>query len=306
VAPAPPILIVAIAASELSSPRTAAILKTAHEVLGRDMTVQVEVFQPDGTRGQAVNDHPTSAYAWLSWDYPEHRVAHLRCYVPEDQRWIQRDVTFAEGDPDSERGRTVGFVIASIFVEVRSPQPQPAERVPAIPQSFKPSSGRRTLIAAAASLAAPGDATSFGAWVGAERALSRIFWLGLAGDARLGAVNQAQASTRFLSIGALATVRLFPQRGPGWWGGQAFVGAEQLTFIHLSEDDPAPVTETAWVPKVEMLVHGNFDLSGSSFLFVDMGANYRFGSTDVYVHQLVKAHIPAWVGIGRVGVGTRF
>jgi hypothetical protein len=302
----PPVVVIALAANELSSPRAAAILKSAHEVLGANVTVRVEMLGSNGNSRGAVDEHPTSAYAWLAWDARDPRVAHLRCYIPDDNRWVQRDVSFTDQDPENERGRTLGFVIGSIFVEAREPQPQPDERVPQLPHNQWQMESRRFLIAAAASIAAPGDATSLGAWIGGQRALSKIFWLGVAGEGRIGTVNRAQSSTRFFSFGALATVRLIPQMGRGWWGLQSFLGAENLTFVHLSEDDAFAVTHSAWVPKLELLAHGNLDLSSSSMLFVDLGTNYRFGATDVYVHQSLKAHIPAFIGIGRIGVGTRF
>ncbi len=303
----PPIVVIALAANELSSPRAAAMLKSAHEVLGPNVTVRVEMLGSNGNSRSVVDEHPTSAYAWLAWDTRDPRVAHLRCYIPDDDRWVQRDVSFTDQDPENERGRTLGFVIGSIFVEAREPQqPQPTEPVPELPQNHWQLEPKRFVIAAAASIAAPGDATSLGAWIGAQRALSKIFWMGVAGEGRIGTVNQAQASTRFFSFGALATVRLVPQLGRGWWGLQTFLGAEHLTFIHLSEDDAFAVTQSAWVPKLELMARGNLDLSSSSMLFVDLGTNYRFGATDVYVHQSLKAHIPAFIGIGRIGVGTRF
>ena len=302
----PPVVVIALAANELTSPRTSAILKSAQEVLGQDVAVRVEVVGTDGDRAISVDEHPTSAYAWLAWDSRDSRVAHLRCYVPDDKRWVQRDVTFAEQDPENERGRTLGFVIGSIFVEAREPQTRSPVPVPQLPKDQSPIGPKRFTISAAASVAAPGDVTSLGAWIGAQRRLSSIFWVGLAGEGRIGTVSEAQAGTRFFSAGAFSTVRLLPQSGHGWWGLQTFMGTEHVTFVHLSEDDPSPATHSAWVPKLELLAHGELDLSAASILFVDIGTNYRFGSTDVFVHQSLKAHIPAFIGIGRVGVGTRF
>ncbi len=299
----PTIVVIALAANELSSPRTTAILNSAQEVLGRNVTVRVEVIDDGGT---SVEAHPTSAYAWLTWDIPDANIAHLHCYVPDDKRWVQRDVVFSEQDPQNERGRTLGFVIGSIFVEAREPQPQSTFPVPQLPKEKGPLEPKRFVIAAAASIAAPGDATSLGAWIGVERGLSRIFWLGVAGEGRIGTVPRAQAGTRFFSLGALSTLRLLPQKGPGWWGLQALLGAERVTFVHQSEDDPSEVVQSAWVPKLELLAHANLDLSATSMLFMDVGTNYRFGSADVYTHQSLKAHIPAFIGIGRIGVGTRF
>ena len=79
-----------------------------------------------------------------------------------------------------------------------------------------------------------------------------------------------------------------------------------MAFTHKSDDDPFAVTESAWVPRLDVLLHGNLDLEGSSLLFFDVGANYRFGTTDVYVRESLRAHIPSFVGIARMGVGARF
>ncbi len=303
----PPIVVIALAATELSAPRTAAILKSAHEVLGRNVTVRVEVFDESNNSENSAAQRPTFAYAWLAWDMRDPRVAHLRCFVPESKRWVKRDVTFTDQDPQTERGRTIGFVIASIFVEAGEPQSQPVVRVPQVPKNQWQSEPKGFLVAAAASIVAPGDATSLGAWIGAQRTLSRIFWLGLAGEGRIGAVTPAQASTRFFSLGALSTIRFYPRAGRAWWGLQSLLGVERLSFVHLSADDVnGAVTQSAWVPKLEILAHGNLDLTTTSMVFVDLGTNYRFGSTDVYVHHSLRAHIPAFVGVGRIGVGTRF
>jgi hypothetical protein len=285
------------------------MIKSAREVLGPNVTVRVEMLGGSAGSRNVADERPTSAYAWLAWDVRDPRVAHLRCYVPDDNRWVQRDVSFTDQDPENERGRTLGFVIGSIFVEVREvrePRSPPQQRVPQLPQNQWQLEPKRFLIAAAASIAAPRDATSLGAWIGAERALSKIFWIGVAGEGRIGAVERAQASTRFFSFGAVTTIRLIPQIGRGWWGLQSLLGAEYLAFVHLSEDDAFAVTHSAWVPKLEVLAHGSLDLSSSSMLFLDLGTNYRFGVTDIYVHQSLKAHIPAFIGIGRIGVGTRF
>jgi hypothetical protein len=79
-----------------------------------------------------------------------------------------------------------------------------------------------------------------------------------------------------------------------------------MTFTHKSDDDPSAVSESAWVPRLDFLLHGSLELEGSSVLFFDVGTNYRFGSTDVYVRESRQAHIPNFVGIGRIGVGARF
>ncbi len=98
-------------------------LKSAHEVLGPNVTVRVEMLGGSGNSRVIADEHPTSAYAWVAWDVTDPRVAHLRCYIPDDNRWVQRDVSFTDLDPENERGRTLGFVIGSIFVAASAPQP---------------------------------------------------------------------------------------------------------------------------------------------------------------------------------------
>ncbi len=311
--PSPSVLVIALATNELSSPRTVALLNTAHQVLGEQVSVRVEVVS-DSNAETLLNSRPTSAYAWLSWDNLDVHVAHLRCFIPTGNRWVQRDVTFAPQDPDVESGRTLGFVIASIYVEGTEPQRKPSAPVPIKTSESKPpsitgsstSNGSRFVLGGAASLAAPHDMTSMGAWFGIQLALPHTFWLGVAGDFRFGAVEEAQASVRFIAGGLLGTYRVWPRTGRIWFGPQGFFGAEQVAFTHKSDDDPSPVHKSAWIPRLDLLALGNWELSGSSLFFVGFGANYRFGEADVDVRGTTRAHLPLWAAIGRLGIGTRF
>ena len=302
--PAPHLVVIALAANELSSPRTSAILDSAQQVLGPTVTVRVELI--GDTRHPAADAKPSGAYARLAWDERDPRVAHLRCFIPESDRWVQRDVTFEDQDPERERGRTLGFVIGSIFIEARESKAETGERVPPLPQKNAQAKPKRLQLAAAASIAGPGDVTSIGAWLGAERVVSEYVSLGLGGEVRIGTVDDAQAGTRYYALGGTATLRLLPRIGPAWMGVRTLFGAEYFTITHRSEDDPAPVRHSAVIPRLDLLLHGSLELEGSSVLFFDVGTNYRFGSAQVYVHERAAAHIPAFVGIGRIGIGTRF
>jgi len=302
--PNPHIVVIALAANELSSPHTASMLKSAREILGPTTAVRVEVVD-ENARGQgSPKAPPNSDYAWLAWDRYDSRVAHLRCYMSQSNRWVQRDVSFEPQDPESERGRTLGFLIASTFVEGREPQ-----LVPSVPAPTRPSvtvKKKRFLITAAAAVAGPGDVTSLGAWASTQRYVSHRFALGLAGEARFGTVTAAQSGSRFLSFGAVTTFRAWPSSGSAWIGIQSLLGTEFVAFTHRSEDDPSAVVQSAWLPKLDLLLHGSLELEGASVLFADIGANYRFGETAVYVHGLRQAHIPAFVGVGHIGIGARF
>ena len=290
------------------------MMNAAHQVLGERVSVRVEVIESKDQAEALLSSRPASAYAWISWDNVDARVAHLRCFIPTGNRWVQRDVAFALQDPEVESGRTLGFVIASIYVEGSEPQKNPVIPVPPKTSEMKPSVARtptapaesRFQLGAAASFAAPGDMRSMGAWFGIQLRLPHSFWIGAAGDLRFGTIGNAQASERFIAGGLVGTYRAWPRTGPLWCGPQVFMGAEQVALSHFSEDDPRPVNESAWTARLDLLAIANWELSSASMLFIGLGTNYRFGETDVYVHGTTRAHLPVWAGIGRLGIFARF
>jgi hypothetical protein len=306
--PSPAVLVIALATNEIGSARAAAMVTTAHQVLGDQVSVRLEVVDAELDSRAVLNTRPTSAYAWLSWDKTNSHLAHLGCFMPSAQRWVQRDVAFAPEDLDVESGRTLGFVIASTYVDGIEYQPKTHEQVPRRPKlgNNEVPGQKRLELQVAASLAGLRDATSMGAWFGIQMAVAKPFRVGAAGDIRFGTVGKAQASERFIATGVLGTLRAWPQSGRAWLGSQIFIGAEQVRFSHFSEDDPQPVTQTTWVPRLDLLGIAAWEVSNTSQVFLGLGANYRFGQTEVLVHALERAHLPAWIAIARVGLGTSF
>jgi len=302
------VLVIALATNEIGSARTAAIVTTAHQVLGDQVSVRLEVLDAELDSQTLMNTHPTSAYAWLSWDKTNTHLAHLECFIPSAHRWVQRDVAFAPQDPDIESGRTLGFVIASTYVDGIEYQTKTREQVPRKPESGKPEVARqkRFELQGAASLAGLRDATSMGAWFGIQIAVAKPLHLGAAGDIRFGTVGKAQSSERFIATGVVGTLRVWPQSGRAWLGPQMFIGAEQVRYSHFSGDDLQTVTQTAWVPRLDLLGIAAWEVSNTSQVFLGLGTNYRFGQTDVFVRGFERAHLPAWIAIARVGLGTSF
>jgi hypothetical protein len=309
IAATPAVLVIALAANEASSPRSTAIIESARDVLGEEVVLRVEAVDPSGPVGEAGPDTaPSSGYAWITWDSANANLAHLHCFIPASRRWVQRDVAFAPQDPPLETGRTLGFVIASIYLGNEPRREAPPASVPTRPLVRKPvvANTRHFIVQGAVSLALPNDAMSVGGWLGAQWQVARSLSLGLAGDARFGTVDSAQSSTRFIAVGALGTYRTWPTKGNVWLGPQVFLGTEQLRFSHFSADDAHPVEESSWIPRVDALLMFNWEITESSLLFVGLGTNYRFGETDVFVRGQRRAHIPAWAELGRLGFGTRF
>jgi len=90
-----------------------------HDALGGAL---VEVREtrglPDDETAVAIE---TSAHAdavvELGWADPRHRQANLRLHIASGGRWIERVIHFKPSDAQAERGRTLGFAVASMLPE---------------------------------------------------------------------------------------------------------------------------------------------------------------------------------------------
>src|SRR5207244_1028283 len=66
----------------------------------------------------------------VTWRDATHARAHVRIIIAASAAAIDRDVAFADGDTEMERGRALGFTIASMLPEEArgAPGPTDAER----------------------------------------------------------------------------------------------------------------------------------------------------------------------------------
>ena len=202
-------------------------LRTA---LVRDATVAVRAAEPNASDEQ-LEAMGTAAHASLlgvvSWSEHERRVVIRFTKLPYGG-WADREVRFDAADAASERGRTVGFALASMmpadaFEEPAAAAPAaapplasvasvawPAPAAPPVIEdraaSAPPRSNPLALDAAALAVAAPGG---YGGGVGGTFAvrLPRVRALGAraAASARAESVGPAQAS---------AVARRWPALGP--------------------------------------------------------------------------------------------
>src|SRR6187455_3337000 len=109
----PTVLVIATLALETGAPATSAAADAARTSLGPNVEVRVEA---NSTLAEAPKPPALEGFVMLRWDSPEHRRARLLCYLPEERRWVDREIAFRPEDPELERGRAIGFVIASIYV----------------------------------------------------------------------------------------------------------------------------------------------------------------------------------------------
>ena len=122
----PTVLIIATLAMEAAAPATSAAADAVRSSLGPNVEIRVEA---DTTLAESPEPPTLEGFVMLRWDSSEHRRARLLCYLPEERRWVDREVAFRPEDPELERGRALGFVIASIYVDVH-PQPDQKSNAP--------------------------------------------------------------------------------------------------------------------------------------------------------------------------------
>jgi hypothetical protein len=304
------------------------MVETARDALGDRADVRLEAAasppapegEPSGaerpTPVRAGPTPPDAGVVELTWEGPN--GARLRCYLPTANRWIARSVTFDEDDPEVERGRTLGFLVASIFVEapMRSERPEPiapppekdSAPLPAPKPASEPAPPPAARAGAAAALAAvgPGDGMSFGAHVAFDYRVTPSLRVGIAGEARFGTLPSVQATLRFLAGGASVTWEAF-QPSPGTFIGPSLglYGAE-LRVTHLASSDPTPATRSRPIFVLHPMLSGGLGIGGSSAVFAELGVEVHAGRTTVVVEPEKRARIGFATPTARLGLRTDF
>jgi len=303
--------VILIAASELSSPATAGMLRAARETLGASTSLRLEARNAAVEAPQATSVDPNRAYVSISWQGPNHERALIVGHLPRSSTDAERVLTFGSADPEEERGRSVGFVVASLFAAFDDPtyaQPRAPLVVtpPRAPTKLLVPPENRYAFSLAAVMASPGDANSFGAYFDATREFGVSTGFGLYADARIGAIPTAQASTRWLSLGVVGSVRLISLSSRARVAAVARVGGRQFAITHLSEDDVTPDKKITYLPLGSLALRFSLDLTQYAAIYTDVGAEAQGGKIQVNVRGRTAATIPILLGTVGVGVMARF
>jgi hypothetical protein len=118
-------LVIVLAAGEAASPTASAMAQGARDAFtGVVAEVQESPTVPTDADALAVEgqSHP-DAVAELIWHDVDRRHATLRVHLRQSRRWIERSFVFGASDPAFERGRTLGFAVASILPELATRPP---------------------------------------------------------------------------------------------------------------------------------------------------------------------------------------
>jgi len=193
------VLVIVIAAGEARAPTTQALLTTATAALPPETTVRV-VPVPDASEADLARigrELGAGAVVAVSWrPAPAGPRASLRLHVARGDRWTVRAIDFSPVDSATERGRTLGFAIASMWPEsvagtASAGRPPPTTAPAPPPEPAKEATAPRERAEPASTAPPPAAASPGPAAVGRDVAplpppASRAVGIGVVGSTGLG------------------------------------------------------------------------------------------------------------------------
>lgn len=305
-------VVVLLATGDPGDGSTPAIERSLHAALGSDAVVTVRATTTPATdealATTAASEH-TTLLGVVSWGDQQRRVT-IRFYHPPTARWTDREIRFDPADAATERGRTVGFALASMVADEPHVTREPAVVAASAPslalpagtaaEAPLPPAPPRPLpygMALDASAAATGGVGGYAGGLGGVFA----FRLTLAGavsarvalGARFGEIAPAQATSRIIT-GALGVAWQPWLDAQHRWsaGGRASALLLRHELVHFSDDDPQSVHSALYMPGLEVAFEGAFRVIDAVSLIAAAGSEVAFGKNDVYLHGLPVASVP--------------
>ncbi len=227
---------------------------------------------------------------------------------------------FQAADAPTERGRTIGFAIASMLPEPVSPvlADHPAPPIKAITppaEGVRAPDNRRNwrgavdgsgLGALALGGAGSGGGFAIAGHVGLVSRVSLRAGLGFC----FGQVRAA-AATSFTFVGALGLawrwVEPTDNQRFGFGGSASLMIMQQSLSRPSATDATATITQGRWVfPGGQLLLEGSVDLWSSVALLLTTGVEAVAGATDVWVAGRPVSTLSPWRLVGETGVRVRF
>jgi hypothetical protein len=303
--PVPLLVTVLVGVGLASDPSVVAMRDAMVEALGPEAVVRVQETAEPASAAQLVAAHqPPIAVVWVDWtDSQRHEVVlHMRRNSASE--WRERTLRFQDSDATQERGRTMGFVLASILrpesaLAIRSapkpmPQPQAAtglERPWAIEVMAIASTGIR------------GTAGGMGAAFAARRYLYPWLGLRLGLAARVGEVSGAAATSLSSRATLGACARWRPARRLSLGG--RLDGALYYENVSRSADG-----ETArrgrFLPGAALMLESAFSPALATELVLNIGFDMAFGQTSIYVDDRRVTDLAALRGVAEAGLRVSF
>jgi hypothetical protein len=303
-------LLVLIASGEPSDPSAVAMARAARQALGADTEVIVRPFAPGAGDDEALAIARTvhaDAVVALTWREADRRRVTLHVHADPGDRWIDRDIGFDASDADSERGRTIGFTVASMIPEREGAPPRPSPALAdAAPEAPPAAAARKRFMVDAAfvgSAGIAGYAGGVGGSLHARWAFAPRFALRVGGSARAGEVHPAEATSIVMSGAIGAAWLALPPTGSRPLG--LGLRADFLLLRHAIDraDEGA---QARWMPGADLALEGSLRLADSFFLIAAGGGELAFGATDIFVLGRNVAAIPPARVIFEAGFRAEF
>jgi hypothetical protein len=314
------LLLLFLAADDAGGPASAALVRALAEVLGAGVHVEVRRYEgapADDLLAEAGRSAHAEAIARLAWDDARHARAQVHVRLLATDQVHDQILTFEPSDPEAERGRALGFVIASHLLPglARPPPSVPAPLevtapAPAPPSPLSPPRPARWALEALAAGGIPvdGAGSSIGAGIAARFLSSGGSSVRLGGHVRAGEISVAQAS--FLSVALSAGGAYVVAGGRTSSSPTLALRAEMMALYealtHFSSDDPAPVRRGRWLPGAAGLLELTLPLAPGVGVQLAAGAEAAFGATVVFLHDDEVAALSVARAVAEVGFQARF
>jgi hypothetical protein len=324
----PAVLLVFVLSPDASEPTTPSFQAAAREVLGPHAAVRVEALTEALPDAAALERGGTAeGIIELIWSPARERVL-VHCYIKSQHRWVDRTIHFASQDLERERGRLLGFAVASMFsdapsfapepaqreadrggVESELPHPSPAAPAPNLVEDTRSAPSWGTPASSSASIqqplqrslefsavAVPDVGGSLGPEFGASGALrsaiGESLWWRVELSGRLGEVPAAQANLRRVMAGLGIAWDALGAPSALHLGLRADLLGSWLQVAHLSSDDVERVHLQRWLLGSDAILTAGYGISSSAAIYAGLGIEAMFGRTYVYTHGTQVAVVP--------------
>lgn len=302
-------VIVVVAAADPRDGSTEALERALRSAVGDRAVVVVKTAregEPDD--GSSATNEPGAVVGVVTWS-DHHRRATLR--FESNGRSTDRELRFDASDAPAERGRTIGFAVASMVPEEESrptPPKPPAPIDAAAPTPIVPPPAaaeaprappRDPATAFAIDLTAAGavGVSGFGGGMGGALAgripIGRGFAVRLALSARLGEISPAQATSRAYAAAGGIAWQIWPTASRSFGlGARADLLLMRHEVVHFSADDPDDVHRSRFLPGVDVLLEGGIRLADHASLVAAFGPEIALGRTNIVVRGAEVGVVP--------------
>ena len=320
------IVVLLVASGEGGDATTRMAARTTHDALEGDPIIIVREAELDHLNdaeatkvGSALN---ANAVAVVTWRDPQHHDAlvHVRSGgwgvpSPTERRpeWVDRTLTFTDGDPVAERGRTIGFAVAAIIAAppippASPPSPPPPPLVPPESPPLQPLKSTFALDLLGASAAGAGS-SGFGGdlsarlWLFDQRVGARV-----GAGVRFGELPDAGASVVVTRLAAGVAVRFLPPKLPRASAFDLGARVDAVALWHRlvrndAEATPRAAASGSFVsPGIAALLEGAWRFTSSFAIVAAAGAEVAFGSIRVVVDNQRVTTIEPLRGVVEVGL----